>query len=901
MANVINAGSNSTGVARLVSDPEDLTSALLATLQIAGVTVNGQSVHAYDSAGNFFTPVAIAPGPNTFTVSAIDSLGNSVERTITLHGVDPAGSAVVHDVTNRADVGYQATTFNRLTRSLHVEQTLTNSGPSNLRATVTAAVDQISVASVDLTTFDGTLGDGRSFVDYDTEFTSGNLPPNTTSDQIPLAFANPDQARFSIDVSLLANGNRAPFFSSAPPVITSVGAETMYAVAVTDSDGDPLEFALLTAPDGMTIDAAGLVEWTPTTADVGVHSVRIQASDGHGRTAIQSFNLEVRTTLANRPPTFRSLPITRIDSGTDYAYTAEAIDADGHSITYSLPTAPAGMTIHPTSGLVAFDDPADGDYSVTILAVDGFGGQTEQTFVLTVGAVATNPGSPVILSTPVTEAVSGSLYLYLPLAQDPDGDTLAWSLVQSPTGMTINLTSGRIDWTPTSAQLGPHTVLVKVSDSNGGFATQLYTIAVSAILGNRAPLISSTPGFLGTQDTEYAYNLTALDLDGDAVTFALVSGPSGLTVTSAGAVRWTPTSSDLGVHRIKLRATDPSGASGLQTYDLEIRGPNTAPEFTSTPLLSGFAETIYRYDADAIDSEDDLRFSLLNPPSGMTIDASTGQVVWTPALSAIGSHSIIVRATDDRGLFTDQPYTLVVSFDDVPPVVALLMTGSVVNLGETIRLELRATDNVSVASRELTIDGVVQTLDGLHQVDYTASTPGIISVDGTATDSAGNIGTGTRTIRVLDPNDTTPPFVEITSPNPGSLPTYLTDIFGTATDDNLEFYRLEYSLSGADQWTTISEQIFRPGPGGTGVVNQNLGTFDPTMLANDSYDVRLMAHDTNGQQSFTRIELYVEAQAKLGNFRLEFTDLSIPVAGIPIEINRVYDTLPQRCKKLTQI
>jgi hypothetical protein len=380
MANVINAGSSSTGVARLVSDPEDLTSALLATLQIAGVTVNGQSVHAYDSAGNFFTPVAIAPGPNTFTVSAIDSLGNSVERTITLHGVDPAGSAVVQDVTNRAEVAYQATTFNRLTRSLHVEQMLTNSGPSNLRATVTAAVDQISVASVDLATFDGTLADGRSFVDYDTEFTSGNLPPSSTSAEIPLTFTNPEQARFSLDVSLLANGNRAPFFSSAPPVITSVGTETMYAVAVTDSDGDPLEFDLLTAPDGMTIDAAGFVEWTPTTSDVGVHAVRIQVSDDHGGTAIQSFNLEVRATLANRPPTFRSLPITRIDSGTDYAYTAQAIDADGHSITYSLPAAPAGMTIHPTSGLVTFDDAADGDYSVTILAVDGHGGQTEQTF-----------------------------------------------------------------------------------------------------------------------------------------------------------------------------------------------------------------------------------------------------------------------------------------------------------------------------------------------------------------------------------------------------------------------------------------------------------------------------------------------------------------------------------------
>ena len=38
----------------------------------------------------------------------------------------------------------------------------------------------------------------------------------------------------------------------------------------------------------------------------------------------------------------------------------------------------------------------------------------------------------------------------------------------------------------------------------------------------------------------------------------------------------------------------------------------------------------------------------------------------------------------------------------------------------------------------------------------------------------------------------------------------------------------------------------------------------------------------------------VEAQAVLGNFRLDFTDLTIPLAGIPIQIHRTYDTLNSR-------
>jgi hypothetical protein len=40
---------------------------------------------------------------------------------------------------------------------------------------------------------------------------------------------------------------------------------------------------------------------------------------------------------------------------------------------------------------------------------------------------------------------------------------------------------------------GPQALPVKVSDGHGGFATQFYTIEVSAVLGNRVPIFTSTP------------------------------------------------------------------------------------------------------------------------------------------------------------------------------------------------------------------------------------------------------------------------------------------------------------------------------------------------------------------------------------------------------------------------
>ena len=87
--------------------------------------------------------------------------------------------------------------------------------------------------------------------------------------------------------------------------------------------------------------------------------------------------------------------------------------------------------------------------------------------------------SPVIESDPVTTAKEGAAYTYDVEATDPNGDTLTYSLTTSPTGMTINSTTGVISWTPTAA--GSFDVTVEVSDSNRS-ATQSFTITVDETL-----------------------------------------------------------------------------------------------------------------------------------------------------------------------------------------------------------------------------------------------------------------------------------------------------------------------------------------------------------------------------------------------------------------------------------
>jgi len=89
--------------------------------------------------------------------------------------------------------------------------------------------------------------------------------------------------------------------------------------------------------------------------------------------------------------------------------------------------------------------------------------------------------SPIIESDPVTTAKEGAVYTYDVEATDPNEDTLTYSLTISPTGMTINSTTGVITWTPTEDQVGENEVVVEVSDGSKS-ATQSFTITVDETL-----------------------------------------------------------------------------------------------------------------------------------------------------------------------------------------------------------------------------------------------------------------------------------------------------------------------------------------------------------------------------------------------------------------------------------
>jgi hypothetical protein len=100
---------------------------------------------------------------------------------------------------------------------------------------------------------------------------------------------------------------------------------------------------------------------------------------------------------------------------------------------------------------------------------------------------------PVFTTVPVIETHAGWTYRYDAQATDPDGDPLTYSLLSGPQFMTVDPTTGQVNWLPAEADLGVHPVILHVHDGRGGRAEQRYFLSVTETPPNRPPYFVSVP------------------------------------------------------------------------------------------------------------------------------------------------------------------------------------------------------------------------------------------------------------------------------------------------------------------------------------------------------------------------------------------------------------------------
>ncbi|MEM6472231.1 MAG: putative Ig domain-containing protein [Planctomycetota bacterium] len=189
---------------------------------------------------------------------------------------------------------------------------------------------------------------------------------------------------------------------------------------------------------------------------------------------------------------------------------------------------------------------------------------------------------------------------------------------------------------------------------------------------NHAPEIISTLPTTARYLELYTYDVNATDLDGDALTYAIIASPPGATIDSVtGVVQWIPglppRPNDRASDFLSVRVTDEFGGSDIQSWSPEIVFENRAPRFVSEPVLFATVDLPYSYQAKAIDDDGDVLTYSLDPASkqrGMEIAQDTGLITWTP--DAAGAFDVQVTAFDPRGGIAHQTMTLQVGTDAFP-------------------------------------------------------------------------------------------------------------------------------------------------------------------------------------------------------------------------------------------
>jgi len=453
--------------------------------------------------------------------------------------------------------------------------------------------------------------------------------------------------------------NLAPQIVSAPPLEATEGAPYAYDADATDPDPtDTLTWSLALAPAGATIDpATGLVEWTPSSLETGPQEFVVAVTDDGVPVLGDSQSFTVVVADLNFAPTIVSSPALDATEGTPYSYDADATDVDPtDTLTWSLALAPAGATIDPATGLVAWTPSSleTGPQEFTVeVADDGVPALSDsQSFTV---VVADLNFAPTITSVPPLDATEDAPYLYDAEATDVDpNDTLVWSFAAAPEGATIDPATGLVEWTPSSLQTGPQSFTVVVTDDGTppGGASQTFTVTVADV--NLSPAIVSAPPLGATAGELYLYDVAAEDEDpGDLLTYSLPLAPLGATIDpGSGLIEWTPVTAQLGPQEFTVMVTDDGTPTAVasQSFTVDVVPPvNIAPTISSCPdrgaLVGDLVEcSLEGSDANRIDT---LTFSLPVAPPGAAIDPATGAFAWTPALADAGPNPITVRVTDD--------------------------------------------------------------------------------------------------------------------------------------------------------------------------------------------------------------------------------------------------------------
>ncbi len=270
---------------------------------------------------------------------------------------------------------------------------------------------------------------------------------------------------------------------NVPPILDPIadkalppGGSVAFTALAHDADlpAQALAFSLgAGAPaDAIINPTTGQFTWTPQGAlTQAIYPINIIVTD-NGTPALSATTL-VRIAV-NSPPIMQPISNATINELVAFQLAVQAQDSDvpAQTLTYDLVTAPAGMQINATTGIISWtpsEAQGPGTFNVTARVRDnGLGTlSTTQSFTIAVNEVNS---APTIDAVAEQQIVQGGTVTFQAVAHD--GDLPAQQMVFSlgagaPAGATINPATGQFSWTLNGPPTQPSYDVTIVATDNG--------------------------------------------------------------------------------------------------------------------------------------------------------------------------------------------------------------------------------------------------------------------------------------------------------------------------------------------------------------------------------------------------------------------------------------------------
>jgi hypothetical protein len=391
-------------------------------------------------------------------------------------------------------------------------------------------------------------------------------------------------------------------------------------------------------PAGLTLHASGLINGTPTAAGTADFTVTVTDSETPADTASAAESITVD--VAPLAVTTAFLPAA--SGGSSYTTTLTATGGiKPYTWSITAGALPAGLTLHPATGVISGTSKAVGTADFTVTVTDS---ETPADTASAAESITVDVAPLQVTAVALPQGTVGTLYAAT-LAATGGIPKYTWSITAGalPAGLKLHPATGLISGTPTGTGTTDFTVTVTDTESPPASASAVESITVPAAV--EVTTVSLPGAVVGTP---YTATLTA----GGGVppyTWSIPAGtlPAGLTLDpTTGVISGTPSAP--GNASFTVEVTD-SGSPPASAVASEVITLTVAPLVVSTTSLPAAVNgSPYSATLTATGGVAPYTWSITAGalPAGVTLDPSTGVLSGTP--SATGTADFTVTATDSN-------------------------------------------------------------------------------------------------------------------------------------------------------------------------------------------------------------------------------------------------------------